>query len=69
MQKDDEVVYSEQQAEGLDDFWTTQTAENEARKDPNHEWIIDLQGPLSGRTYKRIGEDNWVLIDQNRGFA
>jgi len=68
--KDDEIIYSESQdAEGWDDFWTTQTAENEARKDPDHEWIIDMQGPLQGRTYMRVGEDNWMLIDSNKGFA
>jgi len=68
--KDDEIIYSEpNHAEGWDAFWTTQTAENEARKDPDHEWTIDMQGPLQGETYKRMGEDNWVLIDSNKGFA
>ena len=38
------------------------------RKDPDHEWTIDMQGPLQGETYKRMGEDNWVLIDSNKGF-
>ena len=71
VQKDGEIVYNEMDvdAESWDDFWTTQTAENEARKDPDHEWIIDMQGPLQGRTFKRMSEDNWVLIDSNIGFA
>lgn len=74
--KDDEIVYSEIEVEIFNEthevnnpYWTVQDAENEARKDPDHEWIIDLQGPLQGMTFKRMSEDNWVLIDQNRGFA
>ena len=75
--KDDEIIYSEINIElfnqtheaNLLPYWRVQDAENEARKDPDHEWTIDMQGPLQGKTYKRMGEDNWVLIDSNKGFA
>ena len=75
--KDDEIIYSEINIElfnqtheaNLLPYWRVQDAENEARKDPDHEWTIDMQGPLQGETYKRMGEDNWVLIDSNKGFA
>jgi hypothetical protein len=70
VKKGDELVYCEPtNPNGWEDFWTVQDAENEARKDPDHDWIIDMQGPLRGKTYKRMGEDNWVLIDSNRGIA
>jgi hypothetical protein len=69
VQMDGELVYSDIKVEEFNEiheannpYWTVQDAENEARKDPDHEWIIDMQGPLQGRTYKRMGEDNWVLM-------
>jgi hypothetical protein len=76
VQKDGEIVYSDFEVQQWNEtheanlpYWTVRDAENEAWKDPGHEWIVDIQGPLQGRTYKRMGEDNWVLIDSNRGFA
>lgn len=44
-------------------------AEALAAADPDHDWQIQIEGPLSGRTYQRQGTGNWVLIDQNEGFA
>lgn len=44
-------------------------AEAMAAADPDHDWRIDLQGPLRGRTYQRHGPEMWVLVDQNEGFA
>lgn len=44
-------------------------AERLALADPNHDWRITLEGPLSGREYQRQGEGNWVLISQSEGFA
>ena len=76
VQMDGEFVYSDVEVEEFNEiheannpYWTVQDAENEARKDPDHEWIIDMQGPLQGLTFKRMGEGNWVLIDSNKGFA
>jgi len=77
VQMDGELVYSDIKVEEFNEtheanllpYWRVQDAENEARKDPDHEWTIDMQGPLQGETYKRMGEDNWVLIDSNNGFA
>ena len=53
----------------LTDYITGADAEKLAAADPDHDWRIDLQAPLSGRTYQRQGEGNWVLVDQNEGFA
>lgn len=50
-------------------FWSVQDAENEAAKDPDHDWRIVLYAPLRGRTFQRHGKDKWVLIEENMGFA
>lgn len=66
--KDGEPVYEECNIEDESEFWTTQDAEDLARKDPDHDWRIILEAPLSGRTYQRHGEDKWMLIAKNPGF-
>lgn len=44
-------------------------AEALAAADPDHDWRIVLEGPLSGRTYQRHGTGEWALVEQNQGFA
>lgn len=44
-------------------------AEALAVADPDHDWRIHMEGPLSGRTYQRHGPGQWVLVEQNEGFA
>lgn len=44
-------------------------AEELALADPDHDWRIVLEGPLSGRTYQRHAPSEWVLISKNEGFA
>lgn len=51
------------------EYPTGADAEALAAADPNHDWRIQIEGPLSGRTYQRQGANNWVLVEQNRGFA
>jgi hypothetical protein len=51
------------------EYPTGADAENLAAADPDHDWRIQLEGPMSGRTYQRQGEGNWVLVEQNGGFA
>jgi len=66
--KDGSEVYNEQDVdEGQ--YWTCQDAENEARKDPDHDWRIHLVAPLSERHYQRQGENHWVLYEKGTGFA
>ena len=52
-----------------DDLMTGAHAESLAAADPDHDWRIQLEGPLRGRTYQRHGPGEWVLIAQNEGFA
>jgi hypothetical protein len=69
--KDGQVVLEEPQGDDTDwdDYPTGADAENLAAADPDHDWRIQIEGPLSGRTYQRQGEGNWVLVEQNVGFA
>ena len=48
---------------------TGATAEAAALCDPDHDWRIVLQGPLSGREYQRQDVGRWVLVHQDQGFA
>lgn len=66
LHKDREPVWSE--GDTADDM-TGADAEALAAQDPDHDWRIVLQGPLSGRTYQRHGPGEWVLVKMNQGFA
>lgn len=43
--------------------------EKEAKKDPNHDWRAIFDLALRGGQYQRHGDNKWVLIESNRGFA
>lgn len=68
LMKNGRTVWSEDQMEDQDPMTGAQ-AEEMAAKDPDHDWRIILEGPLSGRTYQRHGPNEWALIEQNQGFA
>lgn len=51
------------------DYMTGAQAEEKAAADPDHDWRIILQGPLSGREYQRHGPNEWALVQQDQGFA
>ena len=44
-------------------------AEEEAKKDPNHNWEIVIVGPLREAVYQRQGQGNWVCVEEGEGFA
>jgi hypothetical protein len=48
---------------------TVAEAEALAAAQPQRDWRIVLYGPLHGEIYQRRGDMNWVLIEQNQGFA
>lgn len=68
VKKDGVIIYDENCVED-ENFWTVQDAENEAKKDPDHDWRILLDAPLSMREYQRQGENRWVLVRKGMGFA
>ena len=66
VEKNGVAIYDENTCENT---WNVQIAEDEARKDPDNDWRIIMDGPLSGRTYQRHDNGTWVLVRKNRGFA
>lgn len=58
-----------QEESDTEDFLTGEQAEAMAALDPDRDWRIVLESPLSGRTYQRHGPKAWVLVEQNQGFA
>ena len=70
LMKGGECVYDEpHNAKSDDDYMTGAQAETLAAADPDHDWKIVIDGPLSGRTYQRHGPNEWALVEQNHGFA
>ena len=70
LQRGRETVYAEpQHAENDSDYMTGAQAEALAASDPDHDWRIVLEAPLSSRTYQRHGPNEWALVEQGMGFA
>jgi len=69
LHKDGQPVWTEPSDCDEEDFLTGAQAEQMASCDPEHDWRIVMEGPLSGRTYQRHGPGSWALIEQNQGFA
>ena len=70
LHRDGEPVYTEPtEAENNDAYMTGAQAGAMAAADPEHDWRIVMDGPLSGRTYQRHGPGHWALVEQNMGFA
>ena len=67
--RDGHEVWGETEATEEADYMTGAKAEEMAAADPDHDWRIVLEGPLSGRTYQRHGAEQWALVEQNMGFA
>lgn len=66
--RDGQVVWSEDNRP-YEKCLSGRQAENMAAKDPDHDWRITLDSPLSGREYQRHGPRKWMLIRQDTGFA
>lgn len=66
--KDGEVIWQEQ-GEEWEDCMTVADAEALASADPNHDWRIELYGPLRGSVHQRQGDRQWMLVSVNDGFA
>ena len=67
--KDGKLIWDEQQAGDHGTYWDVKKAEKVARKDPDHDWRIHKHGPLHGEVYQRHGNNKWVCIEQDGGFA
>lgn len=71
--RDGELVWSEHRncdpALEWADIWTTRQAEEAAAADPDHDWRINFEGPLSNAAYQRHAPEQWVLVEKGMGFA
>ena len=66
--KDSRAVWDAGAAE-YDECITGADAEALALADPDHDWRIVLDAPLSSRVYQRHGPGLWALVEQGPGFA
>jgi hypothetical protein len=67
--KDGEIIWSEAPDMEFDDMPALQKFEDMAIQDPDHDWRVEIFGPMHGETYQRQGVRNWVIIESNEGFA
>lgn len=67
--KDGAPLFEERDGMEWEDCMSGEQAEALAAADPDHDWQITIHGPLSGRTYQRHTPGEWVLVEQNEGFA
>ena len=67
--KDGDYVWAETHDMELSDCMTVEQADEIAASDPDHDWRILLHSPLRGRVYQRHGEMQWMLIEEDKGFA
>lgn len=67
------VYYEPQLCDTEEEFlakiWTGYDAEFRARISGTKDAKIIWYGPLWGGTYQRMGDMNWILVEQNEGFA
>ena len=66
---DGKEVWSQSNESDYDQCLSVRQAENKARKKPNADWRIHLHGPMHGEVYQRQGNDRWVLVEKDEGFA
>lgn len=69
--KDGELYFMENPSEekAWEEWKQMKEIEEEAKKDPDHDWRAEVFLPLRGATYQRHGEGKWVVIESNQGFA
>lgn len=67
--RDGERIMGEDPGMDFDDCPTVAQAEAIAAADPDHDWRIMFEAPLSMNEYQRHGKERWVLIRKGMGFA
>lgn len=65
----DEIYDGERDWQNGNQPLTVRDIEAMAKNDPDHDWRIVKHGPLHGETYQRHGDDTWVCVESNQGFA
>lgn len=67
--KDGEIIYDERDIKEGQEYLTVAELEKIAKEDPDHDWRIHKHGPMHGEVFQRHGENNWVCIESDQGFA
>lgn len=67
--KNDKMYYMGESSDDWDSFKTLKDIDEDAKKDPEAKWIVELSEPLSGAIWERKKDGAWVAISKNRGFA
>lgn len=65
--KDNEIIFMENSED--ETIHILEEYEAMAKEDPDHDWQVTLLAPLRGRVYQRHGDQEWVLISSDEGFA
>lgn len=69
IEKDGKLMIDCERSYGEGKPVTVADAEKMAEADPDHDWRIVKIGPLHGETFQRHGENKWVCVESNEGFA
>ena len=67
--RDGEVVWEETGDTEWEDCLTVEQAETLAAADPDRDWRIHINAPLSEFHYQRHGEGAWMLYERGLGFT
>lgn len=62
-------VWADGAVKNYDDAMSSKQAEEIAARDPENDWRIHMEGPLSERHWQRQGVGKWVLYKKGEGFA
>ncbi len=67
--RDGVMVWEQGKEDGVTrDLERVAMAEGIARDDPDHDWRIFYNNPLSDALYQRQGDSRWVLVRRGMGF-
>ena len=50
-------------------LWTMRLWREMANADPEHEWAIQIESPMTGVRYTRQSDHEWIATHRNPGFA
>ena len=53
----------------LDTEVTLGEIEEAVARDPDHDWRLEVHGPISGVVYQRQGCAQWLAVERLHGFA
>ena len=67
--KNGELFYRGKSDIKWEKYKTLRQIENQAKKEPGAEWVVELNNPLRGGKWKRNNDGQYILFETNIGFA